>query len=64
MKKECNNNINCNVCNCAFHKDDCTCTADAIKVGAENAYCCDDTRCATFKLKGDNDDPSIYSPLV
>lgn len=44
------NVINCNVCNCVHHDGKCTCTADHIDVGTKDACCCDDTRCATFRM--------------
>ncbi len=46
-----NNNISCEAKNCVFHKGKSVCTADEIKVGCESACCCDETRCASFKIR-------------
>ena len=53
MSKKCNENSNicCDAKNCVYHTKDSSCTATSIKVGSENACCCKDTSCATFKLK-------------
>ncbi len=46
-----NRNITCDACHCTFNDGHMNCTADGIKVGTQSACSCDDTRCATFRLK-------------
>lgn len=45
-----NRNIICDADQCIHNDGHLHCTADGIKVGTQNACCCDDTRCATFSL--------------
>lgn len=61
MKKDSKHSINCDACNCVHNDGNCCCTKDNIEVGTQNACCCDDTRCASFKMK--NDDKGFFSPL-
>lgn len=53
MDKKCkeNSNISCDAKNCVYHTTDCGCTASSIKVSNSNACKCQDTCCATFKMK-------------
>lgn len=46
-----NRNIICNACNCTHNDGHMHCKANEIKVGTQNACCCDETRCATFEMK-------------
>lgn len=50
------NKIDCSVCNCVHHDGKCTCTAENVQVGkcTSNTTCCEDTNCATFKLRSDS----------
>lgn len=41
--------IVCNVDNCKFHSEKCSCTAKEIHVGPHHASCQSDTVCATFQ---------------
>lgn len=47
------NRITCDAHHCHYNDGHNKCTATAIEVGTQQACCCDDTRCATFKLKSD-----------
>ncbi len=47
-------NITCDACHCTHNDGHMNCTATSINVGTQNACCCDDTRCATFKMKAEN----------
>ncbi len=49
-----NRNITCDAEHCTYNDGQMNCTASSIKVGTQNACCCDDTRCATFKMKAEN----------
>ncbi|MBR5202477.1 MAG: DUF1540 domain-containing protein [Clostridia bacterium] len=46
-----NKNITCDACHCTYNDGNMNCTAEGIRVGTHNACTCDDTRCATFKMK-------------
>ncbi len=50
-KNDVNQKIFCNVKNCEYHGEDCTCHAERIAVGPNYASSCTDTVCATFKPK-------------
>ncbi len=52
-KMDKNTNITCDACHCEHNDGHMNCTANGIKVGTHNACCCDDTRCATFKMKSE-----------
>ncbi len=47
------NRITCDAHHCHYNDGHNKCTATSIEVGTQQACCCDDTRCATFKLKSD-----------
>lgn len=47
------NKITCDACHCTYNDGHMNCTASAVKVGTESACTCDDTRCATFKMKNE-----------
>lgn len=49
--KEMNSQIVCRVQNCAYHCEDCSCSASQIAVGPTYATSGKDTVCATFKPK-------------
>ena len=51
MSKETNSRIVCRVQNCAYHCEDCSCSASQIAVGPTYAPTGKDTVCATFKPK-------------
>lgn len=53
-KMDKNRNITCDAYHCTYNDGHMNCTADGIKVGTQSACCCDDTRCATFKMKAEN----------
>lgn len=48
----CDNKIHCEVSDCIYHDcDNDHCTAKQIQVGPQNACCCSETICGTFKKK-------------
>ena len=47
----CNNaEVECDAEECKYNSD-CLCTADRITVGCQNAHCCEETACLTFKAE-------------
>lgn len=45
--------ITCDAKNCVYHDGDNYCTAEQVNIGRLNSRSSDDTRCATFELRGE-----------
>ncbi len=45
--------ITCDVKNCIWHDGDNYCTADRVNIGSITANAASDTRCATFRPRGE-----------
>ena len=52
-KKDHISGIHCEVTNCVYHDQKCSCAADQIKVGPTYASSSADTVCSTFKQKSE-----------
>lgn len=50
-EEKCVKGINCAVKSCEYHDGEKHCMAGCIAVGPENACCCSDTVCATYRRR-------------